>query len=348
MGRDSATVERCTHLAACADVGAALWTRAESDSFDLGRDWFELLASHGLTADQQPCYYMASRAGSVQCVLPLLVRQGHVSSLTSCYSSLYRPILAPTAGSEDVSALARRVVADHRCAAIRLNAMDPGHPSFDVTLAGLREAGLTPYTFFDFGNWYLPVTGGSAGYFDRLPSRLRNTIRRRSARFEKSGGRIEILHDAADVRHAISVWDRVYRCSWKRPEPFPHFVPELIELCARRGWLRFGVAYCDEVPIAAQIWIVNGGRAAIYKLAYDQAHASLSAGTLLSARLMGYVLDIDGVREVDYLIGDDPYKADWMSHRRERRGIIAFNKRTLRGRAGSIAQALSGLRRRLG
>ncbi len=36
------------------------------------------------------------------------------------------------------------------------------------------------------------------------------------------------------------------------------------------------------------------------------------------------------VLDVDYLTGDDPYKKDWMTHRRERWGITAFNPRTPR------------------
>ena len=37
------------------------------------------------------------------------------------------------------------------------------------------------------------------------------------------------------------------------------------------------------------------------------------------------------VNEVDFLIGDDSYKRNWMSHRRERHGIVAYNPGTLVG-----------------
>jgi CelD/BcsL family acetyltransferase involved in cellulose biosynthesis len=57
--------------------------------------------------------------------------------------------------------------------------------------------------------------------------------------------------------------------------------------------------------------------------------------------MMEYVLDVDRVREVDYLTGDDKYKQDWMTHRRERWGILAMNPRTLRG-ALAIARHVGG------
>jgi len=99
-----------------------------------------------------------------------------------------------------------------------------------------------------------------------------------------------------------------------------------------------GIAYVADKPIAAQIWIVSGQRAAIYKLAYDESQAQHGAGTILTAFLMRHVLDVDRVNEVDYLIGDDAYKKDWMTHRRERWGIVAYNLKTLRGLVGWIRE----------
>ena len=71
-----------------------------------------------------------------------------------------------------------------------------------------------------------------------------------------------------------------------------------------------------------------------------------SAGTLLTAFLMAHTLDNDKVREVDYMIGDDAYKKGWMSHRRERWGIIAYNPSTPRGLLLSAEHLASVLTRR--
>jgi CelD/BcsL family acetyltransferase involved in cellulose biosynthesis len=64
---------------------------------------------------------------------------------------------------------------------------------------------------------------------------------------------------------------------------------------------------------------------------------------LLTALLMEHVIEVDKVAEVDYLIGDDPYKKTWMSHRRERWGVIAYNPRSLAGLAGWTREALARL-----
>ena len=77
--------------------------------------------------------------------------------------------------------------------------------------------------------------------------------------------------------------------------------------------------------------MVVDSAASIYKMAYDERFAKESVGTVLSGLLMEHVIEVDKVKVVDYLSGDDAYKRDWMSHRRERWGIMAFNLRTPRG-----------------
>jgi hypothetical protein len=161
---------------------------------------------------------------------------------------------------------------------------------------------------------------------------VKNTIARKSKKLEKtSRTRIEIVTNLNAVPEAIEAYNKVYEASWKVQEPYPLFMPRFIRLCAEMGWLRLGLVYVDEEPAAAQLWIVNGRIASIYKLAYDERFAPLSVGTILTARLMEHVLDVDKVHEVDYLTGDDSYKKNWMSHRRERWGIMALNPRTVGG-----------------
>jgi CelD/BcsL family acetyltransferase involved in cellulose biosynthesis len=87
----------------------------------------------------------------------------------------------------------------------------------------------------------------------------------------------------------------------------------------------------------------------IFKLAYDERFAQLSAGSVLTSQLMRQVIDVDRVAVVDYLTGDDAYKRDWMSHRRERVGVRALQLRGWRTRAAllsdSLVQALRPIRR---
>lgn len=335
------------NLADLAAQASSLFAAAEQDSFDLGAEWFKLLIGHGLPNPSQAIFGVVSEKVGISCVLPMLKDGRCLRSLSTYYSSLFRPLAVESLAAHNLASIFREAKCRFGVTSVRLHAMDPGHASFALTMAAMREAGLSPFSFSDFGNWYLPAEGVDfKEYLAGLPSRVRNTVRRREKKLLHDGGTLRILTGPEDVETAVDAWAQIYGHSWKKPEPYPEFVPELLRLASRRGWLRFGLAELAGAPIAAQIWIINGGRAAIYKLAYDETYAKYSAGTILTARLMQQVLDVDRVSEVDYLIGDDAYKQDWMSHRRERMGIIAFDPNTLRGALGIARQSLGEWRKR--
>ncbi len=259
-----------------------------------------------------------------------------LSGLANYYTSLFGPVLDPRASDvqETLDALAAAIARDEiRWDLIDLHPLAADLPAFALLAGALGRAGLIVQTYFCFGNWYLQVGGRSyAEYFGGLPSQLQNTVRRKRKQLEKPNRlRIVVCRDEAGLDEALRAYQQIYAVSWKVPEPFPDFVPSLCRTCAASGWLRLGVAYVDDQPAAAQIWIVNAGIAAINKLAYDERFAKLSTGSILTAHLMEQAIDVDKVREIDYLTGDDAYKRDWMSHRRERWGIVAFNPRTPRG-----------------
>lgn len=341
------TARRHLRMAALPADCAPLFRAGEQDSFDLSADWFNLLESAASPAGSVPAPYTLEQNGATVGILPLYEKRGRMGTsqlngLTNFYSSLYRPLVAETVTPEALGAGFQELLTNRSQDIVRFDAMDPTHPSFGLLESALRYTGFRVHRFFCFGNWYLPVEGRSfQTYFQSLPSQVRNTVKRREKKFFADGhGRLEIVTGEEKLLETIHAWGKIYDASWKRAEPFPELVPGLIRLCAQRGWLRLGLAYYDGEPIAAQLWIVNQGRASIYKLAYDEAYARFSAGTVLTAHMLRQAFDEDRVREIDYLIGDDLYKQDWMSHRRERWGLIAYNPRSIRGIVGEMNEFL--------
>jgi len=333
-------VYRYTNISALPSGCEDFFYAAEQHSFDLSADWFQLLVSKVFSESSTRIYVM-QRDGEVRGVLPLYFQKTaagfrQARGLANYYSSLFRPLLDATVTPDELAAYLLEISRDSPFDVLRFDAMDPEHPAFNLLESAMRQAGLAPFRFMNFGNWYLPVGGRSfQAYFQGLPSRVRNTVRRREKKFfATERGKLEIVTGDDGLEAAIIAWKKIYAASWKQAESSPEFVEGMIRMYAARGWLRLGIACCDGEPIACQIWIVSHGRAAIYKLAYDEHFSHLSAGTILTSHLMRHVLDVDQVQEVDYLIGDDEYKKDWMSHRRERWGIVAYNLRTLRGKLG--------------
>jgi hypothetical protein len=256
-----------------------------------------------------------------------------VKSLTNYYSPIY-------------SVLGNAVNRDTRQVADFFTGLTKQLPAWDVMelrplaleenqflLKQLKMAGMPAVGFFCFGNWYLNVNGRSfKDYFASLSSQLKNTVTRKTKKFlQLDDTHIEIITSEQGLAEAIAAYQYVYQSSWKVEEPFPDFMPGLMKLAASVDGLRLGVAYLGDKAIAAQFWIVADNTAYIFKLAYNENYKQHSAGTILTTRLMEYVIDVDKVEVIDYLCGDDAYKKDWMSSRRERWGILAFNTSTVRG-----------------
>ncbi len=231
-----------------------------------------------------------------------------LSGLQNYYSCLFGPAISGASSQKLFEQLFSQLDRE-RPDVIDLHPLDHQDTSFAQIEAALRRKGWWVDSYFCFGNWQLDVAGRSySEYFSGLPSKLKNTVKRKKQALQKAGNcRLEIITGGADVERLIGAYTTIYNSSWKQPEPYPDFMPGLIRTCARQGWLRAGLAYVDDQPAAAQIWIMHNGQALIYKLAYDEQFGKLSIGSILTAALMEHVIDVDRAEVVDYLMGDEPF-----------------------------------------
>lgn len=319
-------------------------TKAEKTNVAGGLAWYRNLAGTVWPAHAGLRFYVLRQGTQVVAVLPLRTEQSggawQVSALANFYTSLYQPVLDAGLKAVEMVALLSAIQAEFTpLASLTLAPMDPDSHAYQTLLGAMRIKGWIPFEYFTFGNWYQPVTGDWAAYLAARSGNVQNTIRRMSKKFAADGGALTLVTSTRELPQAIAAYEKVYAASWKKPEPFPAFTPGLLQTYASKGFLRLGLAWLGGEPVAAQVWIVSHGRAEIYKLAYDQRFKAYSPGTLITAMLMEHALDKDKVSEVDYLVGDDPYKKDWMSHRRERWGLVAYNPRSLRGLSGLVLQA---------
>lgn len=329
---------------------------AEDICIEFGYDWFHNLANNAAGPEESnKLLCIRNEVGNqTSLILPLKINRSRktINSLTNFYTSLFSPIVLEEHPYKHLH-FAFSKLKKEGWTRIALSPMSRDEPIFEETLKALNNAGWRAFPYYCFGNWHLPVVPGSfAEYFKTLPSQIQNTVKRKKKAFlTKNQGKLVLITEPQNIESSIDDWVTIYNSSWKAPEPYIHFMPSLIRLCAVRGWLRLGIAYLDDKPIAAQFWIVHNGRAEIYKLAYDKSQAKCGAGSILTAYLMEHVINVDNVTEIDYLIGDDSYKSDWMTHRRERWGIVSYNPNTLKGRAlltleqiGRLKKAILSLR----
>lgn len=321
--------------------------KAEKRNVGFGLSWYTNLVRTVYAKDAGMVrFYVLGKGAQILGVLPLRAekqRRGwEIGALSNFYTSLYEPVLEPDLKAPEMVLMLDALERDFpRLRSLALAPMDPASHAYQTLLCAMRGKGWIPFEYFAFANWYQPVVSSWEQYLSERSSTLQNTLRRMGKKFAADQGSLQLVTSAKDIPAAIAAYERVYAESWKKPEPFPLFMPGLLQTCATKGFLRLGIAWLDGQPVAAQLWIVSHGRAEIYKLAYDERFKAYSPGTLLTAMLMRHVIEVDKVSEVDYLIGDDPYKKTWMSHQRTRWGLIAYNPRSLFGLAG-LAQEAAG------
>jgi CelD/BcsL family acetyltransferase involved in cellulose biosynthesis len=309
-----------------------LFDACEVDSTALGCGWYSNYVETISASNSVVRFHALRRDGVAIAAIAVVVRNikwtlhRAADSLGNYYTTLYAPALAPDVSAAELAKLLLTLKRLHRPLAwLRLQPMDREAKSYGTLLEAMRLARLRAFEFYCFGNWYLRGHVDWPTYLASRPSKMRSNIKRAEKKLLQDGGSIEVIADAQEMERGLQAYERVYASSWKKLEPHPAFIPGLVTAFARRGWLRLGVAWLRGQPIAAQIWFVAHGRAEIFKVAYDESFKDYSPGTALTAKLMEHVMQSEAVHEVDYLIGDDAYKKTWMSDRRERFGVVAYN-----------------------
>lgn len=276
-------------------------------------DWFRCLAD-AVFGDDRAAIYISNHSALV--LRPTVMG---VRSYTNFYSLSFR--IGPEA--DEVI----RMLAQDAPSMVDLRLVPEGDAI--AVAKSLERCGFKAYQYFMYDNWIATLNGDSFDtFFSSRPSQLRNTIKRRKKKLG-SEHRFQVRLD----RHGSLLKDflAVYERSWKRPERYPNFIPTLASTCAKLGILRLGVLYVDDKPAAAQLWITTPAKAVIYKLAYDEDYKTYSVGSILSEEMFREAIDIDKVSEIDYGVGSEAYKRDWMDQSRRLVGVRAYNTRSVLG-----------------
>lgn len=324
----------------------------EAKNPQYGRDWLHNLTLNALDEGDEAVLYIARLNADefVACAIKIAPGRKHATSLSTFYTSAYSPVVCSDNPNRLFIALFQHLACEERFATLTLAPMDMRSPHFPLQQDALEQAGWKGcHEFFCFGNWIHDTAGADyEAYLASRPSKLRSTIRRKTKKFlAQDAGCLELITGGNKLEDAIARYTSVYNSSWKNEEPYRDFVPQLLRLAARRGWLRLGIASYENKPVASQIWLVHSGTAYIFKLAYHEDYKALSPGTVLTAFMMQRVIEEDNIGRIDYLSGDDAYKADWMTERRERHGIAAYNPRSLTGITMLAAYTLKRLLKKL-
>ena len=318
--------------AAARDAGAALGRDSRPLLFER-IDWFRLVDRFTPPKGRKLIIRSADPAGRAWLFLDS--KDGAAQPLANWYSLRFGSIVEKRNGAEPNLEGIADGLREAGISRLRIEPLSPDDPLPDA----LRRKGWMVRHGKVTESWRIRTAGlGFDEYWASRPSRLRNTARRRA----KSAGLDIRIYDRFDAE-AWADYQKVYEASWKPSEGAPAMLRALAEQEGEAGTLRLGLARLEGRPVASQLWLVENGTATIHKLAYAEDARHCSPGTLLGVEMFRRALDVDRVEMIDFGIGGDSYKAEWMSEAEPLFGITAFDLRSPRGIAGAARAAAAKL-----
>jgi hypothetical protein len=323
------------------------------DNFFCTYTWNNTLLESSIQNNEVPILFAVHENDDAASVLALIIMKKYSStmgrvfarpiySFTNFYTVTFSPIFLKKGA--DHSRIVK-IFTEHLCrqhpanSAIVLRSLLKDSYVFELLSQNLAGAGMFVDAKFERGNWYEPLNGRSFKEYESDRGRsVRKSVKKRIRQLHRrTKTTYRLFKDMEDISLAIQQFLDVYGSSWKKPEQSPSFVPNLIRACAREGSLRLAVLYIDERPVAARFAIVFGGKAILYKSAYDEKLASgYAVGLALLYFLLEHLIDVDNVGEIDFGIGDESYKSKWVTCRRELWSITAYNPDTVYGTLGIV------------
>lgn len=296
------------------------FVQEEKRSIFFSRPWFECLAASALEADHTMVLACVVDGDRVMAMLPLMECAGvkTLYSLSHGLTPLYSLLLADDDQERVLSCLAQ-ALGQLPVNGLLLEPVAEDGSKINGLTRLLEIAGFRCENTFRHYNWVCHLQGQSyKEYMAGRPALLRNNISRKMRKLEREHGYEIRLFVGEEVLRRMPDYDVVHNASWKQNETWnADFRERFVEVFSRAGWSRLAILYIKGQPVAAQLWFVCHNKASIFRLAYDKAWRQYSVGSILTSFLMEYVIDTDRVEEIDFLTGNEAYKQDWMSERRD-------------------------------
>lgn len=287
-----------------------------------------VLAWQGAFADGPLLLATVRRRGELAAALPL-TRRGAVLSLPANWHTPQAGVLAEDTGA--ARALAR-VLAEADPRRLSLAFVDPADRCTSAFGAALRNAGYSLLERTLTRSPYLEVAGDWAAFESGMRSKARVDLRRRRRRLEERGAvSFEVQDGSSRLGELIDEVVQVEATGWKGDEATSIgsredtlcFYREIAAWAAERGWLRLHFLRLDGQALATSFALrVNGVHFGL-KMGYDVEYRQLAPGMLILHEIVRSAFE-EGLKRVEMLGEDEPYKRTWCPQTRETIGLQAF------------------------
>lgn len=206
---------------------------------------------------------------------------------------------------------------------------------------GTLAAALSPHRVAVSVAPYADLSTGAAEYLAGRPGRVRSTITRTTKRFDREG--VQFVRVQPDqVATALDDLARLHDSRWADGSVFlrawERFAPAATAGAAAGDVVLHELRDAEGDAVAVELDLVLGATIAFYQAGRRTEREWRGCGSVLRARILEAAA-ADGALEYDLLRGDESYKEEWATGRREvvrcamgvgMRGVAALRARVAR------------------
>ena len=165
---------------------------------------------------------------------------------------------------------------------------------------------------------YLPVHGDWQNYWHQLSMNLRDDIRKKKRRLNKSQGELIYKHHTGQEvtwQDFLAIFEineqgrfpNLYRSAEERA-----FQRELFEAMTDRGWLDIHLLYIGVLPVAYLYGFRYKNRYENWRTGFNSLYSNFSVGKILHQMVIEDCFK-RACSEIDFLCGDEQYKTSWQT-----------------------------------
>ena len=179
---------------------------------------------------------------------------------------------------------------------------------------------------------YMPINVNWENYLASKSSKFRNNMRRIEKKLEGAGDFKIACQNSITPEH-VEAMHNIEEHSWKTEagsarlgDPIARkFFTEALEKFSSNNWLELWFLLLNQEPIAYSINFAYNNKIYNYNVAYKTEYRNLYPGKALTVRTLENAFNRD-MKEYDFLRGDEDYKSDWASDKRDLYYIAVYRK----------------------
>lgn len=191
----------------------------------------------------------------------------------------------------------------------------------------LEEGAICPYLTLPFSK---------QGLMKSLSSNFRRNLKKRMRKLEKDYGKVELkeYRELGSLDTTMQIFFDLHQKRWGSKGEKGTFKNLAVrdtfltkaKLFAEKDWLRLYFLTVNDKPIAAKYCFKYKQKLYGSLSGFDPSYSSYGVGNVLMLKVLERCID-QGIREYDFMQGDELYKFDWTNKYRQNWNIIFVNKK---------------------